>query len=67
MCPLIALASTRLGLQRRVHALAGERHVCAARGLGDNTGVVVAVTINFLVGPALARLGGLMDTTCRPR
>lgn len=29
----------------------GERHVCAARGLGDNTGVVVAVTINFLMGP----------------
>lgn len=27
--------------------------MCAARGLGDNTGVVVAVTINLLVGPAL--------------
>jgi hypothetical protein len=31
----------------------GERHVCAARGLGDNTGVVVAVNINLPVGPPL--------------
>nr|CAB3474794.1 unnamed protein product [Digitaria exilis] len=30
------------------------RHVCVARGLADNTGVVVAVNINLLlVGPRL--------------
>jgi hypothetical protein len=43
------------------------RHVCAARGLSDNTGVVVAVNINLPVGPPPCPPREPMATTCRPR